>query len=406
MSSSSRVRRTVLAVLALASAVLAVLFWPLRAVRRIRASRVRSIWTGSPIVTIPVNARAERLLGCDASSLVLQTYYITNAFDRNLSRWRRLPLLGVLLPYAVFVWACIAVDRLHFFCDQGLLPTAQRLLFREIELRVYRFLGIQVFLWTYGADVRTLDATRALGEPNCCTDCNQVGFACICDDLLQQHQYRMLSRHATGVFAMGDMTRYTPGSRNDLFFWPLDLEAQGGARYAPAYPDGDPGRPLRIVHAPNHRTFKGTRYLEAAVAELRAEGEELDLVMVEGVPNEEALRLYRSADVVFDQCMVGFHGYFALEAMALGKPVMCFIRERAWLLDPERCPIVNVHVRTLKEDIRRLARARAELPRLGREGRAYIEEHFSIAAFSRRLERAYRELGIEPAAMTYARRQP
>lgn len=386
--------------------VLGVLLWPLRLARRAVSRRVRSVWTGSPIITIGVNARAEGMLGCDSTSIVTQTYYLTQAFDRNLSDLRSLPLVGWLLPYAFFVWACTAVDRLHFFCDQGILPTSRRLLFHPIELRVYRLLGLQVFLWTYGADVRTRDATLALGEPNCCTDCTQVGLACICDDILQQRWFRMLSRHATAVFSMGDMTRYTPGSRNDLFFWPIDLEVQGGARYAPAYPDGAAGRPLRIVHAPNHRDFKGTKHLEAAITELRAEGELVELVMVEGVPNAEALRLYRSADVIFDQCMIGFHGYFALEAMALGKPVMCFIRERSWLLDPDRCPIVNVTMRTLKEDIRRLAHSRAKLPKIGRQGRAYIEEHFSISAFSRRLERAYRSLGIEPALITYTPRQP
>jgi hypothetical protein len=386
--------------------VLALLLFPVRLLRRAASRRLRSVWTGSPIITIGVNSRAERLLGCDASSIVTQTYYVTKAFDRNLSSARRLPLLGWLVPYALFVWACVAVDRLHFFCDQGILPTRRRLLFNLLELRVYRLFGLQVFLWTYGADVRTRAATLALGEPNCCTDCNQVGFACVCDNLLQQHQFRMLAKWSTAVFSMGDMTHYTPGSRNDLFFWPLDLESDGGARYAPVFPDGDAARPLRIVHAPNHRVFKGTKYLEAAVAELRAEGEAVELVMVEGVPNDEALRIYRAADVVFDQCLAGFHGYFALEAMALGKPVLCFIREPSYLLEPERCPIVNVHVRTLKEDIRRLIHARAELPGLGRRGRAYIEEHFSVPAFSRRLERAYRALGIDPAALSYTRRHP
>lgn len=396
MDTDANMRPLLRSTLEVVAVALAVALVPVRAVRRALSRRMRSLWTGSPIITIGVNARAERMLGCDASSLVLQTYYITQAFDRDLSRWRRLPLLGGLLPYAVFVWACVTTDRLHFFCDQGLLPTARRLLFRQLELRVYRLLGIQVFLWTYGADVRTRSATRALGEPNCCTDCDQVGFACICDDLLQQHQYRMLSRLVTGVFAMGDMALYTPGSRNDLFFWPLDLEAGGGARYAPQFPDGDAGRPLRIVHAPNHRVFKGTRYLEAAVAELRTEGESVELVMVERVPNDEALRIYRSADVVFDQCIVGFHGYFALEAMALGKPVMCFIRDPGYLLAPDECPIINVHVRTLKEDIRRLVRVREQLPVTGRRGREYVQKHFSVAAFAARLGRAYAQIGITP----------
>lgn len=379
------------------AAALGVLFLPIRLARRAASRRVRSVWTGTPIITIAVNARAERLLGCDASSIVTHTYHLTRAFDRDLSGWRKTPLIGWLVPYGLFVWACVAADRLHFFCDRGILPPTRRLVFRPLELRIYRLLGIQVFLWTYGADVRARGATQQMGEPNCCTDCDQVGIACICDDLLQRSQHRTLAKWSTAVFSMGDMTAYTPGSRNDLFYWPIDLEADGGARYAPAYPEGDVRRPLRIVHAPNHRVFKGTRYLEAAVAALRDEGEAIELVLVEGMSNDEALRVYRSADVVFDQCLVGFHGYFALEAMALGKPVMCFIRQRSYLLAPDECPIMNVHVKTLTEDIRRVIRARSDLPVIGRRGRAYVEQHFSAEAFARRLEGAYRSLGIEPS---------
>ena len=92
---------------------------------------------------------------------------------------------------------------------------------------------------------------------------------------------------------------------------------------------------------------------------------------------------------------MGNYGYFALEAMALGKPVMCFIRKPdQYLLHPEECPIINTHVDTLKADLRRLVERRAELEEIGRRGRQYIEKHFSLEAFAGRLRRAYRDLGI------------
>jgi hypothetical protein len=389
-------RQMVLGILEGLATVLAILLVPLRLIRQLMVPELRSVWTGSPIITIAVNARAERMLGCDARSIVTQTYFLTQAFDHDLSSWARNPVARILLPYAVFIWASMFVDRLHFFCDRGLLPVTRAFHIRPVELLVYRVLGIQVFLWTYGADVRTRQATLDLGEPNCCTDCDRVGVACICDDVLQRHQFRKLARWTTAVFSMGDMTTYTPGSRNDLFFWPLDLDADSGRRYAPAYPDAERTRNLRIVHAPNHRVFKGTKYLESAIQELQDEGEPVELVLVEGVPNREAIEIYRSADIIFDQCLIGFHGYLALEAMALGKPVMCYIRERSWLLEPEQCPIVNVHATTLKEDIRRVIRERMNLAAMGRQGRRYIEAHFSVPAFSRRLESAYRKLNIDP----------
>ena len=150
-----------------------------------------------------------------------------------------------------------------------------------------------------------------------------------------------------------------------------------------------------MLHAPNHRQFKGTSYLEEAVTKLRSDGLNIELVLVERVPNEQALEIYRSADLVFDQCLIGFHGYFALEAMALGKPVMCFIRDpEHYLLNADECPIINTHISTLCEDLKRVVERQDELHEIGRQSRQYIEKNFSLEAFAKRLSKAYEELGI------------
>jgi hypothetical protein len=369
---------------------------PVRFLRRLLApTEVQCLWTGTPIITMALKARAERLLGFRTRSLVTHSYYITDSFDIDLSQLRAMPLIGYLVPFAIFLWACLFMDRLHFYCDRGILPTPRRGALNRPEFLAYRLLRIQVFLWTYGSDVRTRKATLALGQPNCCTDCPQIGIACICDDKLHEGRFARLAKSALAVFSMGDMIEYTPGSRNDLYFWPLDLDADGGERYRPVYPvPGRPG-PLRVVHAPNHPAFKGTRFLQHAVDELKREGLPIELIMVEKVPNRAALDIYRSADVIFDQCLIGFHGYFALEGMALGKPVMCFIRKPdLYLLDPERCPIINTHVSTLKDDLRRLTLAKDSLPEIGQRSRAYVERHFTVSAFAERLRRAYLDLGV------------
>jgi len=375
--------------------LLAVL-WPLRVLRRLLAPRsFQCLWTGTPVITMALKARAERSLGFRSRSLVTHTYFITDAFDIDLSRLRAVPVLGYLVPFSVFLWACLFVDRLHFYCDRGILPTPDRFGVNIPEFLVYRLLRMQVFLWTYGSDVRTRAATRALGEPNCCTSCTQVGLACVCDDDRSNRRLLWLRANTSALFSMGDMAEYTPGSRNDLFFWPLDLQAESGERYRPVYPEVREVDPIRVVHAPNHTAFKGTRFLQQAIAELQSEGAAIELVMVERVPNRTALDIYRSADVIFDQCLIGFHGYFALEGMALGKPVMCFIRRpQTYLLNPDECPIINTHISTLKNDLRRLVLARDQLADIGRRSRAYIEKHFTLEAFAERLRRAYLDLGV------------
>jgi hypothetical protein len=363
--------------------------------RSTRTDVRRSLWAGTPILTLPVKAKAERLLGVKADTLVFQTYYITSDFRFDLSRWNRGPGVwrSLGLPLLVLLWAACRYQRFHYFCDRGLLP-GERFEVREDELKFLRALGREVFFYTYGADVRTRKKTLALGEPNCCTTCPEPGRYCICDDELGSNLHTMRSRYATATFALGDMVHYTPGSRNDTHFWPIDLSKDGGRRYEPRYPDPEATSPVRVVHAPNHQGFKGTPCLVAAVKRLQERGLPVELRLVERVPNSEALEIYRGADVVFDQCLIGYHGYFALEAMAMGKPVVVFLRDP--VLAPDECPLVNVRPETVETVLEDLIRDRRRLHELGRRGRRYIERHYTVEAFAKRLGRALSEVG-QPA---------
>lgn len=340
--------------------------------------------------------RAERSIGFYSVSIVKESYYITDDFDWVLSRLVfQNRLLTLILSYISFVAICIVSEQVHCYVDGGLLPSRLRRSFSRVELFFYRFLEVRLFVWTYGADVRTQDKTLSLGLPNCCFGCVEVGSACVCDADNQRRNFQIVSSTAKAVFSMGDMIEYTPGSRNDLFFWPIDLRMEGGRRYAPTFPSNLKTQPLRVVHAPNHRHFKGTSFLQEAISELRSEGIEIELVLVEGMSNESAIEVYRSADLIFDQCLIGFHGYFALEAMALGKPVMCFIRDPdKYLLHAEECPIINTHINSLRDDLRSIAKRREELNSIGKQGRQYVETHYSLEAFAGRLSRFYKDLGI------------
>jgi hypothetical protein len=372
------------------------LLWALTCPTRRGAAR-RSLWAGTPILTLPIKARSEEHLGVRAETLVYVTYFITDAFTYNLQTQvsRGPPWWRKLLPYLVLLWACLRYQRFHFFLDQALLPMVGRRRLDERELRLYQYLGKQVFFYAYGADIRTRERTLALGEPNCCTECPEPLSNCVCDEDSQQSNYEMLTQYATGIFSMGDMLHYTPGSRNDLFYWPIDLGRDRGRRYEACYPDPDSTAPVRIVHAPNHRSFKGTHFLLEAVQQLQAEGIPLELKLVERVPNRQALEIYRTADIVFDQCLIGFHGYFALEALAMGKPVMVFVRHPdQYLLHPKECPFVNCRADRVADVLRGLATDRQRLFELGVRGRRYIAKHFTTAAFGERLRRAYADLGL------------
>ena len=75
-----------------------------------------------------------------------------------------------------------------------------------------------------------------------------------------------------------------------------------------------------FVHAPSSRARKGTEHFVRACEELGVE-----LEIVEGLHHDEARRRYERADVVLDQLNAGWYGMLAIEAMALGKPVVTLL---------------------------------------------------------------------------------
>lgn len=79
---------------------------------------------------------------------------------------------------------------------------------------------------------------------------------------------------------------------------------------------------IMILHAPNHRDFKGTQFLMKAVDELQDEGLKIDLQVVSNLKNDELLYKISQSDIVVDQIVATGYGNFAIEAMAFGKPTI------------------------------------------------------------------------------------
>ncbi|WP_271613721.1 glycosyltransferase [Bradyrhizobium sp. CCBAU 51627] len=350
------------------------------------------MWGTTPILTLPLKARADRVLGFCSSSLVYGTYVITSAFDINLERpFTRALRWGQSASYQrlVLAWALLRFDVFHFFADRGLLDSGVRFQISFEELRALRDAGKRIYIYTYGADVRTRNATLALGRWNFCIDCSEASKYCVCDDAKMQEFVSELRKYATALVSLGDMLAYLPGAKH-VNYWPLAVE-----QIKPAESVSDVG-PLRIAHAPNHTHFKGSKYLEEAVERLRAQGHQIEYRKIQGVPNTEVMALFAASDIVADQFIGGAYGYTALEAMALGKPVLSFVRSADLVEAPEECPIINTTPDQLDEVLRWTICNRDRLRAIGEQGRRYVERWHSISAVAARLGRLYCETADFP----------
>ena len=117
-------------------------------------------------------------------------------------------------------------------------------------------------------------------------------------------------------------TREIVGSYDASAGCPTRERRAAGPRPAPVHA-GAAVRPRAAARRPRavEPRAKGTAHVIAACAQLPVE-----LEIVEGLHHAEARERYRRADIVVDQLNAGWHGIFALEAMALGKPVVTYLK--------------------------------------------------------------------------------
>jgi hypothetical protein len=310
--------------------------------------------TGLRVVHCPVNVagipwqnvQALRRKGVDARLVVFNRGRLHSEADVDLRRPR-----GFLRGQAVQLQALARLlprtDVFHFYFGLTLVPKSLQFPL----LRAFRKKSLYHFL---GSDIRgRTPADLAYGK-----------------------------RADAQVVGSYDAVRWVPDA--EVIPPGLDLAA-----YSPV-PPSDRGRPL-VVHAPSDRRRKGTEHVVRACEEL---GVELDVV--ERLPHDEARLRYERADIVVEQLNAGWHGVFALEAMALGKPVITYLKDDVVRRTEEafgvRVPIVSATKETLVERLRPLVDSPTERRRIGAESRAYVERVHDIDKVADRLLALYSRL--------------
>lgn len=132
-----------------------------------------------------------------------------------------------------------------------------------------------------------------------------------------------------------------------------------------------------VVHAPTKRNLKGTEFVLDAVQKLKNEGMSFEFKLIEGLNHAETMKLLSEADLVIDQLRIGAAGYLTTEAMALGKPVICYIREDLVSKYPEEFPVVNANPANIADVLKDLLHTPAQWKALGVQGRAYVKKYHS-----------------------------
>jgi glycosyltransferase involved in cell wall biosynthesis len=347
----------------------------------------------TPVINSVHHKKALMAAGWTAETFVDSVWHMTSDFDFRADRV--LPgKLGVLRPYLLFVRALFRYRSLYTYFSGGSLRTTTVLC--HLEPALLKLAGIRTVLLAFGADVNVLTRTaNLLFVDGMARDYPTHRF-------LRRHIVRSIdvwTRWADHIVAGCDWVDY-------LYYWDklqishFAIDTDDWRPMAATPPSL--GSPLRVLHAPNHRRLKGTDAILRAVEELRAEGVAIELAMVEGQPNAAVRAAICDADLVIDQLIVGWYAMLSIEAMALGKPVICYLRDdllrlyrSTGLLTEDELPLVNADVTSVKSVLRKLATDRSPLADLGRKGREYVVRRHSLKAIGADFDSINKAIGLQ-----------
>lgn len=139
---------------------------------------------------------------------------------------------------------------------------------------------------------------------------------------------------------------------------------------------------IHIVHAPSKKDIKGTKYIVEAIKQLQKK-HNIKFTLIEGLTNKEAQKIYDTADLLIDQLIVGWYGGVAVELMARGVPVICFLNEKDLeQIDKEfinDLPVIKSNIKTITQDLHELIlRPSKELESIGVLSRKFVLKHHEI----------------------------
>ncbi len=162
-------------------------------------------------------------------------------------------------------------------------------------------------------------------------------------------------------------------------------------KFKPSFPNINNKKPI-VVHSPTAKICKGTDLIITALNELKA-SYDFEFILLHDMSREQVLDIMSKADIFLDQINIGSHGAAMMEAMAMGKPVMCYIMKEVFEGGlPANCPVINTNPDNLKEQLIKLI-SNAQLRHdVGIQSRAFAENYFDIDNIAKYLADIYRSV--------------
>ena len=334
-------------------------------------------------------SQAERKLGLDSRVIVYQQSWFGYSSDYNLHLERSSTLNKGAKILAFFLKALTQYDVFHFNFGSSLIDNLPCLRWFEMaDLALLKAFGKKVIVTFQGCDARQREYCRSHFKISVCAEPDCYGGICTeRTDERKRRRIDKIARYADKIFALNpDLLNVLPGNAEFLPYTTVDLN-----EWLPVNKKQE--KKFTIIHSPTNRAAKGTGYIEDAVNRLVKKYAYIELKLVEGIPHHNVKDIYSQADIAIDQLLVGWYGGFAVEMMALGKPVLSYVREEDTKFLPpgmkDEMPIINANPENIYEVLNMLVQERDTLHLLGERSRAYVERWHDAMKIAAQMKAVY-----------------
>lgn len=326
--------------------------------------------------------RAQRELGIDARAVEYSYAEPSWATELQGVEHVRLPVsyrspagLRCIVDFARRTrWA----DVIHWYYSTRLLP-------RELDFRIIRTLRKPAFVEWMGSDIRDPEV-EAQDNPVFREFIERGNAAGVWSaERSREAQHAFCEAGFVPLAAPGMVQYVLPEYRVKLRV--VDRAVVLGDYEPPAKKPS--GERIVIAHAPSRLDLKGTDAVVAAVETLRS-AHEFEFDLIHGVPRSEAIRRIGRADIFVDQLILGDYGMAAIEAMALGVPVVCYVKPQL-VKAYGNPPIENATPATVGSALMRLLGDPSRRQALAARGLQYVRERHDAMNRARRLLTFYLE---------------
>ena len=337
-----------------------------------------------------VLSRYERQLGLTSELVVNYHTWLNYSVDRCLSSYAQRNISSFFRRLAFGVSAPFRYDVFHYYFGRTFLcwddygsPTP--LWFADMKLA--KRLGKKVFATFQGCDARIAQASHSNNHVTFCAEghCTAFSYCLAQNDACKKNAVRQFIRYADRIFYLNpELGRDIPGAS---FLPYANMEMQNSLFIPPAL-----NGPIRIVHAPSDPAIKGTGMILATIEKLK-KNHPVEVLLVQGLPHKEALKIYQAADLVIDQVLAGWYGGLAVEVMAMGKPVIAYIRDEDLAVIPEamrrELPVLSATPATLPAVLTRAMEQRGQWREWAERSYQYARKWHNPNTIAKAMRRAY-----------------